>query len=901
MTTIKTGLEIVIGANTDKARSAIKAVSDSLSAIPAFSKTANTELQKLKVPAITNVTPSINSAKNALQSLKTSANAALNTLTKLQTNAYNLKSAFEQASGSGNKFGSVIAKIGGAVAVSAFTKSSIDNAVQFESAVTALDFRLGENTETLLQWAKTNAEAFGMSQRNALNYSNVFSTLIFNFEKDASKVTDLTIKMMSAVPVIAAAAGRSVEDVSDRIRSGLLGSTEAIEDLGINVNVALLETTDAFKKFGNGQSWAKLDFATQQQIRYFAILEQAAEKFGTVPLDTPALKMQKVTAAVDDLKTQIGQSLLPLAEELAVKGVQIIDSLEPAINSVAKAIGGIDVNALGFGAASVGIGNFAVSTAAAGLNLRALVPGLQATSAGIGAVAAAASTAQIALGAVGVILAVISAAAAIYNQAQAEQAQKTQAVTEKIDEQRRKIAELDREIADKKRTIEIEIKMQLLDSGAVGQGLKTANNALQSTKNAIEKDISNRQKAEIAAAQSEYNAIEKSLDNAKKSAVSKIEKTVKEQISALQSEEQRVKSVMQEAWDKSDLQNDYSKNRIAEQKNSAETLREIEEETKKLLLEAEQGKQKKLSETTKLQLGEMKKIKETAVATAGSLSGIFDFNILQTDTQKTEIDEVSDAKKQAHELEIEYQEKVAEITKKAEDKRKSAIEKTQSALQNLDEKYRENLAATELQKQRNAELENITESYNSEIEKLNLQLEIQSNAIRENYEQSDVLAQAKEVLAEKTDEITEKYKAETDTLNGIGTAAQAAAEGYDALAKALDNAKNKKLEYDNAVKEIENASTENSEKFMQSLQVNDFVPQKLNSAYKMGGGDIGTKFKSLGQNFTATSLLNSFNYDKNQLQWSVVDNSFQNFDPREPAMQDAGIYTQLDEKNVRNS
>ena len=50
-----------------------------------------------------------------------------------------------------------------------------------------------------------------------------------------------TQELLQASSVIASATGRSMEDVMDRIRSGLLGITQAIDDLGVNANVALLE------------------------------------------------------------------------------------------------------------------------------------------------------------------------------------------------------------------------------------------------------------------------------------------------------------------------------------------------------------------------------------------------------------------------------------------------------------------------------------------------------------------------------------------------------------------------------------------------------------------------------------------------------------------------------------
>ena len=84
-------------------------------------------------------------------------------------------------------------------------------------------------------------------------------------------VKEILILLLKASSVIASATGRTMEDVMDRIRSGLLGNTEAIEDLGVNVNVALLESTDAFKKFAGDKSWNQLDFQTFQSFPFYML------------------------------------------------------------------------------------------------------------------------------------------------------------------------------------------------------------------------------------------------------------------------------------------------------------------------------------------------------------------------------------------------------------------------------------------------------------------------------------------------------------------------------------------------------------------------------------------------------------------------------------------------------
>ncbi|RJE88629.1 hypothetical protein D3P07_11590 [Paenibacillus sp. 1011MAR3C5] len=136
-----------------------------------------------------------------------------------------------------------------------------------------------------------------------------------------------TQDLLKASAVVASSTGRTMEDVMERIRSGLLGNTEAIEDLGINVNVALIESTNAFRQFANGKSWQQLDFNTQQTIRYFAIMEQAASKYGNELAQNTATKQAIFNAHLKDARLYLGQAFLP-----------IYNAILPALTQMAQAL-----------------------------------------------------------------------------------------------------------------------------------------------------------------------------------------------------------------------------------------------------------------------------------------------------------------------------------------------------------------------------------------------------------------------------------------------------------------------------------------------------------------------------------------------------------------------------------
>jgi hypothetical protein len=115
------------------------------------------------------------------------------------------------------------------------------------------------------------------------------------------------MSLLNQTAVVASRTGRTVEDVAERIRSGLLGNTEAIEDLGINVNIKTIEITEAFRRIADGRSWQQLNAYEQSQVRTLAILEQSTRKYGTSVANTTAFTRQQYNAAFQDFQATWGQ------------------------------------------------------------------------------------------------------------------------------------------------------------------------------------------------------------------------------------------------------------------------------------------------------------------------------------------------------------------------------------------------------------------------------------------------------------------------------------------------------------------------------------------------------------------------------------------------------------------
>ncbi|HET2899227.1 TPA: hypothetical protein VQ709_001446 [Streptococcus pneumoniae] len=204
---------------------------------------------------------------------------------------------------------------------------STQTALEVSAAMNQIKRQMGESSQSFLKWVNDNANAMNMGVGEATNYGAVYSNLFSGFIKDTNKLSAYTAKMLQTSAVVAEGSGRSITDVMERIRSGLLGNTEAIEDLGINVNVAMIKSTEAFKRFSNGQSWDQLDFQTQQQIRLMAILEQATAKYGDTLSNSVNGRISLFKSLMKDAALNLGNSMLP-----------IINAIMPVLNSFAMVL-----------------------------------------------------------------------------------------------------------------------------------------------------------------------------------------------------------------------------------------------------------------------------------------------------------------------------------------------------------------------------------------------------------------------------------------------------------------------------------------------------------------------------------------------------------------------------------
>lgn len=245
-----------------------------------------------------------------------------NLMVRIGADLTNLKQQMDSAQKTVDGFGKGIKRMTGAIGLSFagirvgdFLVDASRQALEMQNSVYLLSRTMGSSAKDFINWASTSASAFNMSRKEAMTFGKDYALMVNQFSKGTEDTKNKTIDLLKASAQIAAVQGLSMQDVMDKISSGLRGETESIQNLGIFTEVNMLKSTNAFKQFANNKSWDQLDIQTQNQIRYFAILEQAAINFGTEIQQNTSSQIQQFTANMNDLKVALGEGIIPIINE----------------------------------------------------------------------------------------------------------------------------------------------------------------------------------------------------------------------------------------------------------------------------------------------------------------------------------------------------------------------------------------------------------------------------------------------------------------------------------------------------------------------------------------------------------------------------------------------------------
>lgn len=194
--------------------------------------------------------------------------------------------------------------------------------------VVDVTFGKNKNADTINDWAKNAASAFGLSELQAKKFNGTMGAMLKSMGLSDDAVLDMSTSMTGLAGDFASFYNLPIEEAFQKIRSGISGETEPLKELGINMSVANLEAYALSK--GIDKSYNSMTQAEQAALRYNFLMAASADAQGDFARtnDTLANQLRIAQLEVQNLGGAIGMSLLPMAQEMLGVGIDMLGQLK---------------------------------------------------------------------------------------------------------------------------------------------------------------------------------------------------------------------------------------------------------------------------------------------------------------------------------------------------------------------------------------------------------------------------------------------------------------------------------------------------------------------------------------------------------------------------------------------
>jgi hypothetical protein len=198
-----------------------------------------------------------------------------------------------------------------------FASSSIQAVSDINETISKTGVVFGETSQEILDWSKTTADAFGMSQQQALDAASTFAIFGKSAGLSGGELNDFSIKMSAMAADLASFHNTSPQEAIEAIGAALRGEAEPLRRYGILLDDATLRQTAMKEKLISTTKEA-LTPQTKVLAAYTEILKQSSDAQGDFARTSDSVSNQQkiLQARIDNLKTEIGTSLIPVYAEL---------------------------------------------------------------------------------------------------------------------------------------------------------------------------------------------------------------------------------------------------------------------------------------------------------------------------------------------------------------------------------------------------------------------------------------------------------------------------------------------------------------------------------------------------------------------------------------------------------
>jgi hypothetical protein len=252
--------------------------------------------------------------------------------------------SIDQAAGRMDKFKSTMGKMAlpaavAGAAVIAFSKQAFDAASRTQQAMGAVDTVFGKSAGQIKRWAAGAADSVGLAKSEYGELASVIGAQLKNLGVPMDQVAGKTNDLVKLGADLSATYGGTTAQAVEALSSVLKGETDPIEKYGISIKQATIQAEMA--KEGTDKLTGAAAKHAKTQATLNLVMEQSGPAVGAFgrEADTAAGQQQRLNANMENAKSAIGQSLLPMVAALAQKLAVVAKWMEKNSTLVLIAVG----------------------------------------------------------------------------------------------------------------------------------------------------------------------------------------------------------------------------------------------------------------------------------------------------------------------------------------------------------------------------------------------------------------------------------------------------------------------------------------------------------------------------------------------------------------------------------
>lgn len=233
-------------------------------------------------------------------------------------------------------------------AIKNYMVGALDAASTAQDQFNVLNQVFGSTSDKVVSWAETQAKVMGRSKYSLMEYAGAMgSVLVPMLNGNREKAAEMSQGIAQLSVDLGSFFHKADDETMARLRSGLLGSTEAVDQLGINLRTDALAAHAATMGIKNFS--AKTDEATKTAVRWSKILKDTKDKQGWAAktADEYDNRVRALKENFKDLSVTIGLKLLPPAQAvvsvfaMATKGLSEMLTNSNMVTVALTALGGV--------------------------------------------------------------------------------------------------------------------------------------------------------------------------------------------------------------------------------------------------------------------------------------------------------------------------------------------------------------------------------------------------------------------------------------------------------------------------------------------------------------------------------------------------------------------------------